>query len=103
MRSRARGRRATKRPDSRPAVQGRTLLGPFAPPPLAHLDSFLEPPCSGDTTSPLQLQACLGREPSARYRLLQRPVIALVLVGVILGELDEGPVEGIALAQVGGD
>ena len=30
-------------------------------------------------------------------------VVALVLVGVGLGELDEGPVEGVAAAEVGGD
>ena len=30
-------------------------------------------------------------------------VVALVLVGVGLGELDEGPVEGVTGAQVGGD
>ena len=53
--------------------------------------------------------ACSGsdpfdrRDPPVGDRCDERGVVALVLVGVGLGELDDRAVEGVALPQVGGD
>ena len=56
-----------------------------------------------EPTTPPPLQARLDGNPPCRRRLLERLVVALVLVGIGLGELGDGPVEGGAGAQVAGD
>ena len=50
-----------------------------------------------------QRLARLGLEPSAGDGLLEERVVALVAVGIGHRERGDGPVEGIALAEVGGD
>src|SRR4051812_11125631 len=45
----------------------------------------------------------LGWDAAVLFRLNQRVVVALVLVGVGLGELGDGAVEGVVGAEVGGD
>ena len=49
------------------------------------------------------LQAGLCSDPARVHGLDEGVVVAFVLVGVGLGELDEGPVEDVAGAEVGGD
>ena len=48
-------------------------------------------------------QPGLGLEPAGAHGVDQGLVVALVLVGVGGGEVGDGPVEGVAVAQVGGD
>src|SRR5215212_5273345 len=49
------------------------------------------------------LQAGLCSDPARVYGLSKGLVVALVLVGVGSGEVGDGPVEGVAVAEVGGD
>jgi enoyl-CoA hydratase/carnithine racemase len=50
-----------------------------------------------------RLHTCLGNQPPGVHGRRESLVVALVLVGVGGGELGDGPVEHVALAQVGGD
>src|SRR5262245_36709344 len=50
-----------------------------------------------------RLHAGLGGQPSGVHGRGEGLVVAFVLVGVAGGELGDGPVEQVALAEVGGD
>src|SRR5215472_13451438 len=52
---------------------------------------------------PVRLDTCLGNQPPGVHGRGERLVVALVLVGVGGGELGDGPVEHVSLAEVGGD
>src|SRR4029077_8038284 len=60
------------------------------------------PPSPGNTLAPGS-EARLGGEPSRLNRLLERLVVAFVLLGVGVGELDDRPVEGRPFAEIGGN
>ena len=53
--------------------------------------------------TPNRLYAGLGDEPSGVHGRIEGLIVPLVLVGVGGGELGDGPIESVALAEVGGD
>ena len=61
--------------------------------------------CGGwlSASDPGRLYAGLGDQPSGVHGRVEGLIVALVLVGVGGGELGDGPIESIALAEVGGD
>ena len=73
--------------------------------PRAATSSSAAPPSSTRpaSTSEPAYSPGLGGQPPGVDGGLERGVVPLVLVGVGRGEIRDGPVEGVALAEVGGD